>query len=513
MPRRLLAGVVATSAQQKGVPSEGGTGGIWHWSVAGGAAGLMMIAAMFVRREVSGAPALPELIEDQVLGLLPGALFAFVLDRLQFAAKPLLLVGLALLPVPVGAGLGWLYGKAWSRQRWFDRRGLLGGVAYGVMVWLVLELAVATVGDGLTAAITSAWSLLAVAEVYGIGMVGLARLLEPPDHAAPAGTEVVNPRRRALIVGGLTGGALVVAAGALVRMLASNTEQSTPLACAGTDAALASERTSAPALTPTAKGTTGLAVPSTSVAIPPGVADEITPNERFYVVSKNFNDPRVSADKWSLEVSGLVLQPRHFSHTEILEFSTVSQYTTLECISNTLGGSLMSNARWTGVPLGQLLASVGLQPAAQAVIFRSADNYYESFPLEVLMAPGVLLAHTMNGAPLPDKHGFPLRLVMPGRYGMKNPKWITGIEIVPEPVEGYWVRRGWDRDALVQTVVRIDTPADNASVAGSRLDMSGVAFAGTRGISHIEVSDDGGTTWREARSTPPLGSSTWVRWQ
>jgi DMSO/TMAO reductase YedYZ molybdopterin-dependent catalytic subunit len=152
------------------------------------------------------------------------------------------------------------------------------------------------------------------------------------------------------------------------------------------------------------------------------------------------------------------LQPRQFSYTEILALPTVSQYTTLECISNTLGGSLMSNARWTGVPLGQLLASVGLQAAAQAVIFRSADNYYESFPLEVLMAPGVLFAHTMNGAPLPDKHGFPLRLVLPGRYGMKNPKWITRIEIVPEPVEGYWVRRGWDRDALVKTVARIDTP-------------------------------------------------------
>jgi DMSO/TMAO reductase YedYZ molybdopterin-dependent catalytic subunit len=118
----------------------------------------------------------------------------------------------------------------------------------------------------------------------------------------------------------------------------------------------------------------------------------------------------------------------------------------------------------------------------------------------------------MNGGPLPDKHGFPLRLILPGPYGMKNPKWIVKLELVADRTDGYWVRRGWDREAPVQTVARIDTPADNSSVAGPRQEVGGVAFAGSRGISRVEASLDGGATWREARLKPPLGSSTWVQW-
>jgi len=316
-----------------------------------------------------------------------------------------------------------------------------------------------------------------------------------------------------VILGGLTGGALVLAGGALARMLISNAEQPTtqptydevgPVAAVPETPAAAEAATTEPVARRNGA--------KTSVALPPGVSDEITPNERFYLVSKNFNDPRVSADKWSLEILGLVAQPRRFSYEEILALPTMSQYTTLECISNTLGGKLMSNALWTGVRLAQLLGNLGVQPAAQAVIFRSADNYYESFPLELALAPSVLLAHTMNGTPLPDKHGFPLRLILPGRYGVKNPKWITRIELAAEPIDGYWVRRGWDREALVQTIARIDTPLDNTSLPGPRLEAGGVAFAGNRGISRVEASLDGGSTWREAGTRLPLGSSTWVQW-
>jgi DMSO/TMAO reductase YedYZ molybdopterin-dependent catalytic subunit len=118
----------------------------------------------------------------------------------------------------------------------------------------------------------------------------------------------------------------------------------------------------------------------------------------------------------------------------------------------------------------------------------------------------------MNGATLPDKHGFPLRLILPGRYGMKNPKWIVKIELAGERIDGYWVRRGWDREAPVQTVARIDTPTDNATVAGPQVEVGGVAFASSRGISRVEASLDGGATWRDARTRPPLGPSTWVQW-
>jgi len=474
----------------------------------------MMIACMLAVRVLTGVPALPELFQDQVIALLPGSVFGFVLDRLQFAAKPLLFVGLASLGVPGGALLGWLYGRAWPRRHWLDRHSLAGGSAYGLVVWLVLELAVAVWGDGPAAAITSSGLLLASVEVYGIGLIGLARILESPAHAFGLGAPVVDRGRRLVVLGGLTGGALVLAGGALARMLVSNAEQPTtePAQAEAGPAVAAGLETPAAPEAATAKAVASSNGAKTGVVIPPGVSDEITPNDRFYIVSKNFNDPRVTADKWSLEVSGLVAQPQRFSYAEILALPTMSHYTTLECISNTLGGKLMSNALWTGVPLAQLLGNLGVQPTAQAIIFRSADNYYESFPLELALAPGVLLAHTMNGTPLPDKHGFPLRLILPGRYGVKNPKWITRIELAAEPIEGYWVRRGWDREALVQTVARIDTPMNSASVVGPRLEVGGVAFAGSRGISRVEASLDGGTTWREAGTRAPLGSSTWVQW-
>ena len=248
------------------------------------------------------------------------------------------------------------------------------------------------------------------------------------------------------------------------------------------------------------------------------------------MVSKNFNDPRVTSDKWSLEVSGLVAQPRQFSYEEILALPTVTQHTTLECISNTLGGKLMSNAFWTGVPLSQLLGSVGPQPAAQAVIFRSADNYYESFPLDVAMAPDVLLAHMMNGAALPDKHGFPLRLILPGRYGMKNPKWIIKIELVAERIDGYWVRRGSSRSPSCRGVVcQVWSAAPIASGRSRRCPTAGVsrltasAFespprgmpnAATPGaiLSHIATSKKAIATTRQA-ATPASGTpSHAARW-
>jgi len=283
-------------------------------------------------------------------------------------------------------------------------------------------------------------------------------------------------------LGGVAGGGLVIVGGALARLLeVTVVQQSAPEPI---------EANAAVALS----GHAPKAQDPEPLTMPLGVAEEVTSNDRFYIVSKNFNDPRVGADKWSLQVFGLVAQPTRFSYEENLALPRVSQYKTLECISNTLGGNLMSNALWTGIPLGQLLGSLGVSSDARAVIFRSADNYYESFPLDVALAPGVLLAHTMKGVPLPDKHGFPLRLILPGRYGVKNPKWITRIELAAEPIEGYWVRRGWDPEALVQTVARIDTPVDQARVGGPRLEVGGVAFAGSRGVDRVEASLDGGTT-------------------
>ena len=149
---------MAPSAHTKGEAITGDTGRAGRWSIAGAVAGLMMVACMLVLRVLTSVPALPELFQDQVIALMPGSVFGFVLDRLQFPAKPLLLVGLASLGIPGGAIVGWLYGRAWPRQRWVDRHSVAGGTAYGVVLWLALELSVAMWGDGPGAAITSSGS-------------------------------------------------------------------------------------------------------------------------------------------------------------------------------------------------------------------------------------------------------------------------------------------------------------------------------------------------------------------
>jgi DMSO/TMAO reductase YedYZ molybdopterin-dependent catalytic subunit len=333
-------------------------------------------------------------------------------------------------------------------------------VLLGLLLWLLLEVLVAAWGDGPEAAMRAAGPLLASALVYGLSLVWAAGLLSAgPERAA------VDHRRRVVVLGGSAGGALLVVGGALARISAAMGEQATMLARAkpgGDGSALATPPDHLSAALPTPASAQPIATEPTAVpnsapapfVAPPGVADEITPNERFYIVSKNLVDPRVQAENWSLEVFGLVKEPRSFSYQEVLALPSTSAYITLECISNPLGGKLMSNALWTGVPLAHLLGLVGVHVDARAVVFRSADNYYESFPLEVALAPTTLLAHAMNGVPLTEKHGFPLRVVLPGRYGMKQPKWVTKIELTADPIDGYWVRRGWDREAPPGTTTR-----------------------------------------------------------
>ena len=140
--------------------------------------------------------------------------------------------------------------------------------------------------------------------------------------------------------------------------------------------------------------------------------------------------------------------------------------------------NLMSNAHWTGVPLSELAHGLGVQPEARAITFRSADNYYESFPLALVSTSGVLLAHSMNGVPLPDKHGFPLRLIPPGRYGMKQPKFLTGIELSDHDDDGYWEQRGWDQTAAVRVYSRIDLPMEGDSVPAG--EVTSIAINGDR---------------------------------
>lgn len=247
-----------------------------------------------------------------------------------------------------------------------------------------------------------------------------------------------------------------------------------------------------------------------------GLPPEITPTNQFYTVSKNPPglDPVVDGRKWRLEIRGLVRTPMTFTYDQIRAMPSVSRPHTLECISNEVGGDLISNAVWRGVRLRDLLERAGgLGPKSVKIAFRSADGYTESIPVADAINPDTILAYEMNGQTLPPKHGFPVRLLVPGLFGMKNPKWITKIEAVDHDFQGYWERSGWSDKAVVKAMSKFPPPVLGLSPRmGEEVGLGGVAYAGDRGIKMVEVSTDDGKTWQPAQVKPALGRYTWVLW-
>ncbi|HSB10713.1 MAG TPA: molybdopterin-dependent oxidoreductase [Blastocatellia bacterium] len=240
------------------------------------------------------------------------------------------------------------------------------------------------------------------------------------------------------------------------------------------------------------------------------LALEVTPTTDFYQVSKNAFDPQVDVRGWKLELAGLVDHPVSFSYDDIKALAPVEQYATLACISNEVGGDLIGNALWRGARLKDLLNEAGVKPGVVDIVLRASDDYVDSIPLERAMAEGTLLVYEMNGEPLRPEHGFPLRLLVPGIYGMKNVKWITRIEAIDFDLKGYWQKRGWDDRAAYKTMSRIDAPG--GTVRGETT-IAGIAFAGDRGISKVEVSTDGGAQWEQAEIKPALSPISWLLWQ
>ncbi|HEY7875537.1 MAG TPA: molybdopterin-dependent oxidoreductase [Actinomycetota bacterium] len=243
----------------------------------------------------------------------------------------------------------------------------------------------------------------------------------------------------------------------------------------------------------------------------PGLTREVTSNTAHYVVDEEIIDPDIDPETWRLSVTGLVDRPLSLTYDEVRAFPLVERFHTLQCISNEINGHLIGTAKWIGVPLPLILERAGIQPGAVEVVFRASGGYSDSHSVEVAMDDSSLIALGMNGRVLPRAHGFPARLLTLGTYGIKNPKWLTEIEVVDEPYEGFWEQRGWSKPAIVKTGARIDVPKNGAD-EGATVTAAGIAFAGARGISRVEVSTDGGTTWNEAQLKTPLADHTWRLW-
>ena len=252
-------------------------------------------------------------------------------------------------------------------------------------------------------------------------------------------------------------------------------------------------------------------------AVPPRETSYFTPNDKFYVV--NYSDSPFSlardlkADQWQLAITGAVTKTRVLRYGDILKRPALDRAVTLECIDNLPGGDSMGNAMWRGISLKALLEEVGADAdTARDVVFRAADGYDDSITFERAMRGDVLLAYMMNGARLPKMHGYPLRAVVPGIYGIKNVKWITEIEVYDGDYKGYWQRKGWTDDGTIKITSRIDSPGHYQVLLGKEHLFKGIAYGGPETIKKVEISFDGGRTWENAPFELPLSPYTWVVW-
>jgi DMSO/TMAO reductase YedYZ molybdopterin-dependent catalytic subunit len=244
---------------------------------------------------------------------------------------------------------------------------------------------------------------------------------------------------------------------------------------------------------------------------PPGLSPAVTPTTDHYVVDIDLDDPVVSESGWRLVVDGLVERELSLSLSELKDLDTEEGLLAMTCISNGVGGHLIGDSLWTGVPISDLLALAAPRADATTLIAQAPDGYSETVALDVAAREGLMVAIAMNGTLLSREHGFPARLLHPGRYGMRSVKWLERITLTNEDGQGYWEKRGWDKQAVIRTSSRFDVPRNGREVT-TPVACGGVAWAGVRGVRGVEVSPDDGLSWMPAVLEAELAPAAWRRW-
>lgn len=418
----------------------------------GASGGCLSLGADYVAHGLLQVPLLPEQAGDLLLKVLPLPVFSALLRTFTVLARPLLLLGATVLIIAGYAAGAVLAHRTAPRA---EMPLLLG------LVFLVTGV-VALLGAGATTAATGllvevAILLAGVPAAYG----AVAAIVEAPDYD--------QQRRRTLRTVFLGGVGLALVAIGVVDVR---------------------------------RFITALAMKEGDRA-----QTEITPVDSFYVVSKNLGgDPQVDPSSWRLQLPGASL-----TYSELLALPAQELELTLECISNEVGGNLISNGRWRGPRVLDLLAKATVPAGAAWMLIEGADGYTESFRLAEMTTDHLLATH-LNGEVLRPAHGFPARFIFPGHYGMKQPKWVTRLQFSSQDQLGYWEQNGWDERAVVKTMSRIDSPSDGSQFAAGTVRFAGIAFAGDRRISAVEISPDGGRGWRSAELQPEFSPYSWRFW-
>jgi DMSO/TMAO reductase YedYZ molybdopterin-dependent catalytic subunit len=248
----------------------------------------------------------------------------------------------------------------------------------------------------------------------------------------------------------------------------------------------------------------------------PGMPKLITPASSFYLIDTALSSPRIDVNDWKLSVKGAVDNPVEFSYKDLLGMSTREADITLSCVSNTVGGGLVSNGRWTGVLLSDVLAEAGMSrdkitTSSRQLVGRSVDGFTTGFKTDIALdGRNALVAFGLNGSELPVKHGYPVRLVIPGLYGyISATKWLTEIELTNWNFDAYWIQRTWSKEGPIKTQSRIDTISAGDNLSSGKNPIGGIAWAPHRGIEKVEVSTDGGETWNTASLAKQLAEDSW----
>ena len=427
-------------------------------------------------------------VGGEVIDAVPPPVKDFAISTFGTNDKVALVVGILLLLAAFGVVLGVLAA----------RRLLVGiaGVAVFGVVGVVASLSRPNSGalDALPSVIGAGAGIAALTGlVAALSGRSVARTASTAPQAAPAAVD-----RRRFLTFGVGIAAVAAGAGSVGRFLS----QSFNVAASRAGVLLPRPERSLPAL------------PAGTDLEVEGLSPFVTPNIAFYRIDTALVVPQIPVEDWSLRIHGMVDNPLELSYDDLLGRPMIESDITMTCVSNEVGGDLVGNARWLGVPLADLLREAGVQDGATQIVGRSFDGWNSGFPTaDALDGREAIVAVGMNGEPLPVEHGFPARIVVPGLYGyVSATKWVTELELTTlDEFDAYWVRRGWAKEAPVRTQSRIDVPKGLAQIAPGPTPVAGVAWAQLRGVSKVEVRVDDGD-WVEARLADVPNDTTWRQW-
>ena len=459
-----------------------------------------LVSILQVLHTTAGTPFIPFDLFDGLVRILPGAVVTFGIDSM---VRLLMFLGLDL------SGSSKTMEEIQAIAIFLAAAAIAGGIFFSVLkdrssraiFPLGITLGIAVALPMATVAGSPVWTILTLS-AWGVAVSGVRHRIAhlgpipaassaKPELAAPPSAEPADRRSFLVKLGGATASVTVIGA---VVAAALRTSTSEPVVHAASDVVFPDR-------------------PATIKPVP-GTRPEYTPVADHYRIDINLRPMNIDVETWRLPISGMVERPLSLTLKDFQNFGEPQHlFVTLACISNPLAGNLIGTTQWSGVSVKRVLREAGVREQAHFLKLTAKDGFYETLPLDLINSDErVMFTYLWDGKPLTAEHGFPLRIYIPDRYGMKQPKWIKKAELIEKDEPGYWVVRGWDKNARMKATSVIDTVAVEDMNGQMLVPIGGMAHAGARGISRVEIQVDEGA-WMRTVLRAPLSDLTWVLWR